>query len=315
MPTVLTYLTKEEVKTLTQKSDLKALLEFANTWLWISGAFLLAGMYPSVVTAIAALIIIGSKQLACAILMHDCSHHSMFRSRKLNDVMGNWLGAYPILHDTFRYRPYHLKHHNHTGTSNDPDLGLTLGYPATKASLARKFFRDLSGMTGLKGNLGVLAMHGGILEYTLGGDVKKTGKSLNLWLFVRNIWGPLTSNILMFTVFWILGKPLLYLLWPAALLTTFQFCARVRSIAEHSVVPDVTDAMRNTRTTKASFIERLLFAPHHVNYHAEHHLLMSVPSYNLPRMHKLITERGYYTDGGVLEANYLKVLRLALKRL
>jgi fatty acid desaturase len=155
-------------------------------------------------------------------------------------------------------------------------------------------------------------MHAGLLKYTLGGEVHKTGKSFDFLLFIRNIGGPLVANLLLFSIFFVLGKPMLYLLWPIALLTTFQFCARIRSIAEHSVVPDTQDPLRNTRTTRANLIEKLLFAPHHVNFHAEHHLLMSVPSYHLPKMHKLLTERGFYKNGGVLEPNYIRVLRLAL---
>jgi fatty acid desaturase len=54
----------------------------------------------------------------------------------------------------------------------------------------------------------------------------------------------------------------------------------------------------------------MLFAPHHVNYHAEHHLLMTVPSYNLPKMHRLLKERGYF-ETGLLEPNYLQIIKLA----
>jgi fatty acid desaturase len=77
------------------------------------------------------------------------------------------------------------------------------------------------------------------------------------------------------------------------------------------VVPDRTDNHLNTRTTYANFVEKMLFAPHHVNYHAEHHLLMTVPSYNLPRMHRLLKERGYF-DKGLLKQNYLEIIKLAV---
>jgi fatty acid desaturase len=41
----------------------------------------------------------------------------------------------------------------------------------------------------------------------------------------------------------------------------------------------------------------MLFAPHYVNYHAEHHLLMTVPPYNLRRMHSMFKERGFLEKG------------------
>jgi len=85
---------------------------------------------------------------------------------------------------------------------------------------------------------------------------------------------------------------------------------RLRSIAEHGMVPDPADPLRNTRTTLARWWERLLLAPNRVNYHLEHHLVMTVPHYNLPRMHRLLRARGVLEDACVTRG-YLDVLRLA----
>ncbi len=313
------YLSKEEIKQLLKKSDLKAAIEFLHTWLWIAFAFALAGFFPNPFTIIISMFILGGKQLACAIIMHDCSHRSMFTSNGANDFWGNWLGGYPILHDTIRYRPYHLTHHVKTGTTEDPDLSLTKGYPTTIASFIRKVVRDLLGATGIKGYIGVLAMHFGILKYELGGRIEKLnqkGRNIGeiISTSIKNLAGPVTANLILFGILWLAGAPWLYLLWVGSLLTTYNFSIRIRSIAEHSVVPDQLDDMRNTRTTYANFFEKILFAPHHVNYHAEHHLLMTVPSYNLPAMHQLIKERGYFRDGGLLENNYVSIIKLAIKK-
>ena len=116
------YLTKEEIQQLLKKSDWKAALEFLHTWAWIAFAFGIAGLWPNPFTIVIAMFIIGGKQLACAILMHDCAHRSMFNSKWANTFFGNWLGGYPILHDVERYRPYHIEHHVKTGTDADPDL-------------------------------------------------------------------------------------------------------------------------------------------------------------------------------------------------
>ena len=42
----------------------------------------------------------------------------------------------------------------------------------------------------------------------------------------------------------------------------------------------------------------------------EHHLMMTVPHHNLPRMHRLLCERGAL-DGANVVRNYAEVLRLA----
>jgi len=82
-------------------------------------------------------------------------------------------------------------------------------------------------------------------------------------------------------------------------------------MAEHSMVQDRTNPHQNTRTTYANFLERILFAPHHVNYHAEHHLCMGAPSYNLPAMHKILLEKGYYKYG-TMEPNYSSIIKRAI---
>ncbi|MCI5054597.1 MAG: fatty acid desaturase family protein [Flavobacteriales bacterium] len=312
---ISSYFSNEERKLLMKKSNIRGIVEILKTWLWIAFAFALAGIYPNVFTIIVALVIIGAKQLACAIIMHDASHYAIFKQKWLNDFLGSWFGAYPILNSVYRYRPYHYEHHIKTGHDDDPDISLTLGYPTTLKSMFRKIGRDVFGPTGLKSFLGLILMHLGILRYTLSRDVRRE-EYVDLKRMIKGFFnyllGPLISNGIMFVIFWLLGKPWLYLLWIGAFLTTFNFVLRIRSIAEHSVVPDKKDKFRNSRTTYANFFERLLFAPHYVNYHLEHHLMMSVPSYNLPKMHKILLAKGFYDQKDIpLENNYWDIFKMA----
>ncbi|MEZ5004627.1 MAG: fatty acid desaturase family protein [Chitinophagales bacterium] len=310
------YLSKDEIHELMQKSDAKATWEIVKIWFWIILAFVMVGLWPNVVTVILALIIIGAKQLGCAIIMHDTSHYSLFKSRKLNDIIGNWFGAYPIIHNVEQYRPYHLQHHKATGTDDDPDLNLTKGYPTTKASLARKFGRDLSGITGVKGNFGVMMMHLGYWKYSLGNKIEKIVKEERgiTWKNgFRNLRGPLAANLIMLAICWAFGKPLLYLLWPAAYLTTYLLILRVRSMAEHSMVADRRDPLQNSRTIHANWLERFLFAPLDVNYHLEHHLLFTIPSYNFKAMHKKLWERGLFEKANYSNG-YWNIIKMAAKK-
>src|SRR5690606_9930896 len=109
---------------------------------------------------------------------------------------------------------------------------------------------------------------------------------------VKNLRGVAVTNAVLFGILWLAGHPWLYLLWVVAWMTTFQLVTRIRAIAEHALAPDPADPLRNTRTTLASWWERLLIAPNYVNYHLEHHLLMTVPHYNLPRLHRMLRDRG-----------------------
>src|SRR5262249_41973593 len=111
-----------------------------------------------------------------------------------------------------------------------------------------------------------------------------------------------------------LGHPALYLLWVVAWLTTHTLVTRIRSIAEHAMVPDPRDQLRNTRTTLARWWERLLLAPNRVNYHLEHHLLMTVPHSGRPRMHEPLATRALLDAAVVTRGSRAGRARAASKR-
>jgi fatty acid desaturase len=92
--------------------------------------------------------------------------------------------------------------------------------------------------------------------------------------------------------------------------TFYSMVERFRSIAEHSMVTDNNDPMRNTRTTYANWIERAFLAPYFVNYHLEHHLVMAVPCYRQPAMHRMLLAKGYGPKMEI-KPGYLSILSLA----
>jgi len=79
------------------------------------------------------------------------------------------------------------------------------------------------------------------------------------------------------------------------------------------MVPDPLDPLRNTRTDAARWWERLLVAPNRVNFHLEHHLLMTVPHHNLPRLHRPAARSAARCTTPSLR-RYLAVLRQATAR-
>ena len=76
------------------------------------------------------------------------------------------------------------------------------------------------------------------------------------------------------------------------------------------MINPVAIALKNTRTTMLSWWERLFIGPCGVNYHLEHHLLMTVPAYNLPKLHEMLEERGAL-DGALVDHGYWGVLKQA----
>jgi fatty acid desaturase len=199
------------------------------------------------------------------------------------------------------YRPYHLQHHGKTGTVEDPDLNLITPFPITRDSLRRKVWRDLSGQTGWKRAKATF-------KRDLGQSSGRVKRNFDAGL--DSLHGVAITNAILFAVLWLTGHPWLYLLWIAAWLTTYSLVMRIRSIAEHAMTPDQADDLRNTRTTIPRWWERIFIAPNFVNYHLEHHLIMTIPHYNLPRMHQLLRERGVL-DRACIARGYPEILRLA----
>jgi fatty acid desaturase len=293
-----------ELRELVKISDARAWLSVAIDWGLIAAAFALVALAPNPLTVVIALFVLGGRQLGLAVLMHEAAHHTLFRSPRLNDWAANWLCAYPIWSDVHPYRPYHLRHHAKTWTADDPDLGLATPFPITRTSLRRKIWRDLSGQTGVKRAVATLRRdlgwsRGRVARFDFTGT--------------RNLLSVIGTNALLAGILAALGHPALYLLWPVAWLTTYSLAMRVRSIAEHAMVPDPKDPLRNTRTSIARWWERLLLAPNRVNFHLEHHLLVAVPHYRLPRLHRLLRDRGVL-DGACVTPGYAAVLRRAASR-
>jgi fatty acid desaturase len=83
----------------------------------------------------------------------------------------------------------------------------------------------------------------------------------------------------------------------------------VRSLAEHACTERTDDQLRNTRTTRANLLARMTFAPLHVNYHLEHHLLPTVPWWRLPALHRLLAARDVLPPASLADG-YTHVLRL-----
>jgi fatty acid desaturase len=303
-------LSRAELREVLALDDRRSAWTLVVNWGLVFGSMALVGLFPHPSTIATALFVIGGRQLGCAIVMHEAAHRTLFRSRVWNDRLGNWLGAYPVFADVLPYRNYHLVHHAHTGTPADPDFALTAPFPITRRSLARKIFRDLSGQTGVKQIVATVKRDLGLgRKRTQRNQGLREGESPDVgW---HKLLPFIVSNLAIAAVPTAFGRPALYLLWPVALLTTYRLALRIRSIAEHAMAGPASDPLRNTRTTLVRWWERLFFAPAFVNYHLEHHLVMTVPHYRLPRMHAILHEKGLLEGALITEGGYREVLRRA----
>ena len=143
-------LNQQQLAELRERSVPRGIWLIAHAWIVILGSMALVAWWPNPLTFLLAVVLIGSRQLGLAILMHEGAHGCFSRDQALNMRLSQWLCAYPIFADTRAYRHYHLQHHARTQQEDDPDLVLSKSFPITKTSYRRKFLRDITGRTGFE---------------------------------------------------------------------------------------------------------------------------------------------------------------------
>ena len=274
----------------------------AHAWGVVAAAIALVALVPNPLTFVLAVMIIGSRQLGLGILMHEGAHGCLSPDHDTNDRLSQWLCAYPIFAETRAYRRYHLKHHKRTQQADDPDLVLSAPFPITARSYRRKFARDLFGLTGF-------SQRKAQILNALGDPSAPWPQRLDT--FRERLGKQVLVNAILFAILAACGIWWAYpLLWLLPLVTWYMVVTRIRNIAEHAVVPDHDDPLRNTRTTRANLIERAFVAPYFVNYHLEHHLLFFVPCWQLPKLHAILAQGPLFSRMEV-QPDYPTVLRMA----
>ncbi len=293
------YLSKDEIRYFTSRDDGLAWRTVLKTWALLLAIFWMATSWTNPLTIMIAVILLAGQQLGLAVITHECGHRTLFKTQRLNDLVGQYLAANVVFSDMFKYAKGHTSHHKLAGTPDDPDLPNYKAYPINSESFKRKMKRDLTGQTGYKLLRFVFTSARGI--FSADPETRRRARP-----FAEQI----AVNAAFAVFLGVFFAPWAYLLWLAAFLTTYMMIVRIRQVAEHAAVPDLYDAdpRLNTRTTIASWWEQLLFAPNGVNYHLEHHFMASVPCYRLREMHELLKSRGCYDETRIFQG-YGEVLK------
>jgi fatty acid desaturase len=226
--------------------------------------------------------IIGARQHALAVLMHETVHRRLARRWNASAVLGR-LCVWPLFISWSSYRNNHLAHHRHLNGDRDPDLRRKLceapsdwKFPKRVAPLAMLLAKDLLGY-GLVSNFRLL------FRFQTAGGAESLPHA-------RGNPDPLVLRLLFTAAFvggWIagLGWQSFVLLWLLPLFTTLPFLIRIRSIADHLHMS--ASRAESTRTVTASWFEReiLGFGPHLSGYHAAHHRFPAVACHSLKQLH------------------------------
>ena len=232
------------------------------------------------------ILIIGTQQHALIVLSHDATHYRLLKPRWLNDLVGRMCGMVVGV-SMCTYRVVHRLHHNHLYQDQDPDIPLHGGYPRGRTYLAKKLFRDFSGLNAWKTYayfFGAPSVNAASSRKSLR-PLDDTSKRLRHSarddrLLVAGF--HLTALSVAFAT----GHGLQYLLlWVLPLATVVPALLRLRALCEHGAVNDLTSPLGAARTNLSPRWLRWILFPHHVNYHLEHHIYPAIPHYNLPNCH------------------------------
>ncbi len=301
-------LNNQELRQLSQISGFRSTLQIFMDWGLLLTIYVLNLIYPHPVTIILSLPFMARQQMALLVLMHDGSHSRLYSKPWLNDLMTQFFTGGPVFFSLKLYRKTHLKHHRHPLEPDDPDISLTGGFPISAKSLRRKLLRDLSGISYFK-----FMSHFFKLKRSQKAKAKQEAapRQRSDSFFLSNAFlvpSGLLINGSLFAMAYFSGHPLLYfVLWWLPLITILQVYLRIRGITEHAGYQPGPDQLALSRTV-ISPCETFFFSPNSVNYHIEHHAYPSIPFYNLPKAHALMSERGSLPPKNVYRS-YRQVLK------
>lgn len=223
-------------------------------------------------------------------LQHECVHYTVFRTRWLNDLVGNicgWIIGLP--HQFFRFE--HCDHHTFTQqTGHDPEQ-----VPMPQSFAAYAWY--LSAIPYWRTKISEMGRHAaGRLTKAERVFTPKSVEKMVFWEARLMLATYVTLFALMLATAW--WAPLWYWLIPLIL---GEPVMRFIRMTEHVGRPEVAQMRDNTRTNLVSLPWRFLCW--NMNYHAEHHYVASVPFHALPALHDKLKDHIHVEPGGYLGAH------------
>lgn len=230
----------------------------AYEWTLIASAVAVASRWPLLWPL--AVLFLGTRQHALAVLGHEAVHYAVSGDRKRNDQLGNLLCMWPILADVEGFRRFHIDHHRYVGTNLDPERQVREPFierwtDLTPRKKAKLIARDLVGGSRDEATY--------ILRETRGRLTK--GRAA----YVVGLAGVVAVCVGFAPV----------VAWGVALVTSAFASMRARMWREH-----LGEAV--TEVYEARWWERALYLPHHIWRHEPHHRkgCWTVPAWELRRL-------------------------------
>ena len=290
---------RKEVRDLSVLKPWKAYSYILLDWVIIFSTIAVAIKIANPFFTVLALVVIGSRQHALLLIMHDAAHMRLSNNRKINQVIADLLLAFPHFVTTAKYKDTHLAHHRHLNTDLDPDWQLKKSnsdwdFPKTRRAVWWLLLRQL---IGLNTAYTIITIYRFAAAKSETGAVSETTVSFKL---LRLCYYILAAAMISYLHVW--GLFLLY--WVLPVFTVLPFIFRIRSIAEHFGLA-WSHELNSTRNVELNFFESFFIVPHSANYHLAHHLYPSVPFYNLKKLQTVLMQSEVYAAKAVNAEGYL----------
>ncbi|MDC7675200.1 fatty acid desaturase [Asticcacaulis machinosus] len=256
-----------DLKRFSKRIPLTWIKDACLDWAVIAASFAVLAITQNFWLILPAILIIGNRQHALALLGHDGTHFTICYDKRLNDGLNDLLAWMPLGLTGDGYRNLHLLHHRDLGTAQDPEI-VYKGLRANQWDLPNR----LSSV--LKLAVGDL-VGGGVIDYKIIFQYSKPTKSSSYVML--GVWHATFNAALIGLGLWWVA-----LLWYVSLLTSFIMFFRLRMWIEHQE----TDT---TQRLHLNWWQGPLLAPHKSWHHWEHHFWPSIPYARLSEIRKLIS--------------------------
>ena len=268
------FVHRDTLKELYQVNTFRGIFSIASEWAFIIVAAYLCERFFNWPLYVLSVVFLGARLLALGLIMHESVHNLISKNKILNDFVAEVFCAWPLFISMRSYRVKHLAHHKVLNTEKDPDYvaktDANWRFPMPLAKFIKLILIQLSGV-GIFETFKVMSSK----------QMKIRKAKTPLWYQLSRILFYLC--IITSFIYFDIGT-LLVKYWIIPFATWTQVANRLRRIAEHSGI-DGKHLSMQTRTTKHSYITRLLLVPKNISYHCEHHLYPGIPCYNLPKVH------------------------------
>ena len=291
-------LTREELKGFMQRSDAEGFRRLALWLIVLAGSTTLVALAWNSWLIWPAMFLHGIVLVHHFSLQHECVHYTVFRTRWINDLVGQICGLIIFLpHRFFRYE--HCDHHTFTQIHGDDPEQIPL--PKSIAD----YLWYLSAIPYWRDKFTELFRHA--LGQLSEGELRFIPKEEHAAVR-RDARMMLVTYAAIFAGMAITGWWGLLWFWLIPLFMGEPVMRFIR-MTEHVGRPEVAQMHENTRTNLVS--APLRFLCWNMNYHAEHHYVASVPFHALPSLHEKLKHHVHVEPGGYLGA-HREILRQIL---